>query len=448
MNNQIEGLKIRDVSIILLLTAAVLFAASIICSINTSNRYRRIENVTNDYTRTQSDIFSLKSASDFLTSKARQYVMTGEANYAIEYFLEVDFTKRRDKAVSNIKLATSQVGVGAADDIEDALAKSNTLMEYELYAMALVASVNKDPHLPDKIGSYNFSSNDLLLSPEEKKEKAYSLIFGKNYSAQKLSIDTSVANASEDLLGDLEKYKRLCTQEYNRSFNILISLLISAALVFTTFTVALFLMVLKPLKFAINAIKEEQLIPEGTSYELNYLAHTYNIVYEDNATTRLHLRQKAEHDFLTGLLNRAAFTNLKEFYSKSSSGIALLLIDLDYFKSINDTYGHETGDKALKFVSELLRESFRSNDFPVRYGGDEFAVIMTEIAQFQKSVIEYKLNYLNDCLQNKCPDGLPKMSVSVGIAFSQQGFTEDLIEKADMALYQTKKNGRCGFTFA
>jgi len=121
---------------------------------------------------------------------------------------------------------------------------------------------------------------------------------------------------------------------------------------------------------------------------------------------------------------------------------------VDKFKTVNDTYGHAVGDLALKKVASLLEECFRSNDFPIRYGGDEFTVIMTEITPEQKGVIERKLKYINNTLQSLVDEEIPKLSVSVGIAFSEQGFSEDLFEKADGALYKTKENGRCGYTFA
>lgn len=201
--------------------------------------------------------------------------------------------------------------------------------------------------------------------------------------------------------------------------------------------------VLKPLTVSIAAIQEEQLIPYSRSYELNYLAATYNTVYEENASTKLHLKNKAERDELTGLLNRSAFNSLVEFYKNANEPLALLIMDVDYFKTVNDTYGHAVGDLALKKVANLLQECFRSNDFPVRYGGDEFVVIMTELNPEQKGVIMRKISYINDTLQHT-KDDIPPLSVSVGVAFSEHGFAENLFERADGALYQTKQNGRRG----
>ena len=446
--NKIYGLNIKKLSFTLIILEAAFFTASLFTAVTTASRYKQIEQVTNDYINTQEEINCLKTASDFLTSKARQYVMTEDPDYAIVYFEEVNYTKRRESCVANIKKAVSSIGMETANNIEKALSKSNTLMHDEVYAMSLIASMNMTKNLPVEITSYDLPEKDRILSSTEKKEKAYNMIFGKNYTSSKTSIDYSVSKASEDLLGVLYAHKAKCTAEYNLSYFFLKIFIFMSALTFALISFSMIFFVLHPLRLSIDAIKKEELIPSTSTYEINYLATTYNEVYENNARTRFHLKQKAEHDALTGLLNRGAFENLKTFYSNASEPIAFMFIDVDNFKTINDTYGHETGDKALKRIAGLLNECFRINDFPARYGGDEFAVIMTEITQANKGVLERKLTYINESLQNDLKDGLPKLSVSVGIAFSDYGFTDYLMEQADKALYTTKANGRCGYTFA
>lgn len=182
------------------------------------------------------------------------------------------------------------------------------------------------------------------------------------------------------------------------------------------------------------------------SYEFKYLALTYNNIFELNAANETVLRHQAEHDPLTGIINRGAFDHLKQLFKAKLDPIALLIIDVDKFKLVNDGYGHETGDKVLQKVARLLEESFRSTDFPARIGGDEFAVIITDITEDLKSVIENKINLLNDMLLHP-DDGLPAVSLSVGAAFSDCGFADELYSQADEALYDVKKHGRCGLKF-
>lgn len=446
----IRGINLKKLSTILIAIEAILFVLAILFSVEVYINHTRVDKITDDYIKIQSDIYNLQTASDFLSAKSRQFVMTGEAIFAREYFEEVNETKRRDNAVDNIKDMVSDVGYGATGHIEKALEKSNNLMVREIHAMALVASLDEGDAaaaLPQEIKSYSLSEKELNLPPQERREKAYSLVFGDGYSEEKLSIRQSVDNATDNLLGELGNYKASCSIRYQISFVILMVLLASSVTTFAAIAICLFRLVLHPLTVSISSIQEENLIPFCNSFELNYLAATYNNAFEANAKTRLHLKSKAERDELTGLLNRSAFNDLATFYKDASEGLAFLIIDVDNFKTINDTYGHAIGDEALKRVASLLEECFRSNDFPIRYGGDEFVVIMTELSPGQSGVIKRKIDYINSTLQNPIDD-IPKLSVSVGIAFSNQGFTSDLFEKADEALYQTKENGRCGYTFA
>ena len=121
-------------------------------------------------------------------------------------------------------------------------------------------------------------------------------------------------------------------------------------------------------------------------------------------------------------------------------------MDVDKFKTVNDQYGHEMGDKVLKKVAKLLVESFRSSDYAARIGGDEFAVILPEVEEDRKAVIEEKIKKINNVLTNP-ENNMPKTSVSVGVAFSSSGFNDDLYKKADAALYVTKERGRQGCSF-
>lgn len=445
----IKGLNIKKLSTVLILIEAILFICSIICSIEVFISHRNVNQITDEYIGIQSDIYSLQSASDLMSAKCRQYVMTGEKNFAYEYFKEVNETQRRDNAVANIKARISNIGYGASSLIEEALNKSNTLMEKEIHAMALVAALDEnEEYFLNELTNYKLTAEEMAMSPIEKREKAYSLVFGDGYSFEKLSIRESVDKASGNLLGEVGDYKLSCSKYYRLSFLLLMVLLALSLVTFAVIAICLFRFVLRPLETSIAAIQDEKLIPLCNSYELNYLAATYNVAYEENATTRLHLKNKAERDELTGLLNRSAFTGLVDFYKDANEELAFLIIDVDNFKTINDTYGHAIGDMALQKVSSLLKECFRSNDFPIRYGGDEFVVIMTELSEEQKGVIKRKLEYINNTLQKGDSDQIPKLSVSVGVAFSKHGFDKDLFEKADTALYQTKQNGRCGYSFA
>ena len=98
---------------------------------------------------------------------------------------------------------------------------------------------------------------------------------------------------------------------------------------------------------------------------------------------------------------------------------ALIILDVDSFKQINDTYGHAAGDAALKRVAGLLMRTFRSIDYVCRLGGDEFAIIMVEMTSGLKYTIQEKIQSINETL--KTADGdIPATSLSVGVAFSDR----------------------------
>jgi diguanylate cyclase (GGDEF)-like protein len=155
----------------------------------------------------------------------------------------------------------------------------------------------------------------------------------------------------------------------------------------------------------------------------------------------LAVRWQAEHDALTGLLNRAAFQNTCAVLAQSKKPLALLVIDVDRFKDINDTYGHHTGDRALIKVSRLLTEHFRADDIIVRYAGDEFVVILTGMMPEKFHSVAEKITLINQLLKTPLDD-IPPLSISVGVAFSPHGYRDDLFFQADQALYRAKEHGR------
>lgn len=144
------------------------------------------------------------------------------------------------------------------------------------------------------------------------------------------------------------------------------------------------------------------------------------------------------------LLNRRSFDQILSLYEKDRSSFALILADVDVFKQINDTCGHDTGDRILKRVAALLHTTFRSTDCVCRIGGDEFAVIMVDMSRELYYTITDKIAEINGLLAVP-EDGLPAVSLSAGVAFSDEnGFCGSLFRAADSALYTAKAHGRCG----
>ena len=198
----------------------------------------------------------------------------------------------------------------------------------------------------------------------------------------------------------------------------------------------------RPLMKMAHGMKEKEVIPPSGAEELRIVTRTYNRIAEEHRETTERLTYEAMHDALTGLLNRKAY---EVFYRDTDlEHAAALMIDVDDFKSINDTYGHDMGDRILRRVAEVLVHSFRSVDQIYRIGGDEFAVIMTRANSSMRDVVLDKINRANHVLLQGQGD-LPPASLSVGVAFCDRKNPQgDLLKDADSALYRVKQAGRCG----
>jgi two-component system cell cycle response regulator len=155
-------------------------------------------------------------------------------------------------------------------------------------------------------------------------------------------------------------------------------------------------------------------------------------------------------DALTGLHNRrymeAHLGNLAQRATHSERTLALLMIDIDHFKKINDTYGHPVGDEVLRTVAERLQNSVRPFDTVARWGGEEFMVVMPDSDEKVGRVVAERLRAKVGQVPvttSQTPDGIP-VTISVGIAASQpNGFDPAvIIQAADAALYRAKEGGR------
>jgi len=164
------------------------------------------------------------------------------------------------------------------------------------------------------------------------------------------------------------------------------------------------------------------------------------------------IRHMARHDSLTGLPNRAAFQEaMKRALKLARRGdkIAVLCLDLDNFKTVNDTLGHVAGDKLLRCVSQRLKDLMRNADMVARLGGDEFAVLQfgVESPEYAGSFAKRIIAAIN---QPYDLDGhLVVVSTSIGIALAPNDgtSTQQLLRNADMALYRAKSGGRSAFRY-
>lgn len=172
----------------------------------------------------------------------------------------------------------------------------------------------------------------------------------------------------------------------------------------------------------------------------------FYVTIRDNTTEQKDLQRQAfnaHHDALTKVFNRAGYDDIME--NVDLARCFLLLIDLDSFKAVNDDNGHVIGDKVLVKVTEAMSSHFRDGDSVCRIGGDEFAIVLTNVDNRTPDVVKDKIDEINKELSKDT--NLPSISISAGGAFGKDAENAyELYNNADHALYETKFSGKKGFT--
>lgn len=160
------------------------------------------------------------------------------------------------------------------------------------------------------------------------------------------------------------------------------------------------------------------------------------------------LYKQAMTDALTGLYTRVYMNEaLRRIFSiqdrNPATMLAVIIFDIDHFKRVNDTYGHNTGDEVLKAVAGAIRETVRDSDIPVRMGGEEFAVFITGKDAATAEQIAERVRQRVEGLIFQPPMEEERITISAGVTLRRpEQLLDDLIHQADSALYRAKKTGR------
>jgi diguanylate cyclase (GGDEF)-like protein len=202
----------------------------------------------------------------------------------------------------------------------------------------------------------------------------------------------------------------------------------------------------------------ERTRPNGTVLEIRGMplagggfVTTYLDVTEQRRTQAL-IAHMAHHDTLTNLPNRALFSDrLKTAIAmaKRSGLMAIHYIDVDNFKPVNDTFGHQAGDELLIAIADRLRRTVRENDTVARLGGDEFAIIQTGIREKMDAAVLARRTLAELGRDFDIGGGRVRVGASIGVAFAPLDGVDmdEVLVKADSALYRSKSCGRSRFTF-
>jgi len=399
----------------LIVLTAVVFVFIILISYAVNKNFGRLKKSLNRYIVSSQSFEMIKSSSNELTELVRLFVINHDERFALSYVDIIENNRSQKSALESLRSVYPENDT-AFDRLELAISQADNLIELELYDMRLCyeAIGKSEDEIPELIRNIRLSDEDKKLSKEKMQELAVKKIFGNGYLIYKLRVDEScfvtVKIISNEIKNELDFNSESLARNLDR-LRILILLLL-----------------------VINALSMIGL------REFKTISSSYRKIYELDRRRAHILLKNAEYDALTGILNRRAYEELCQSSREQRMSIALLLIDMDNFKKINDTYGHAGGDAALKALAEILKDTFRNGDYVARIGGDEFAAVLTDFKPEGFRIVTEKISFINEQLSRI--ENIRDVSVSVGIAFAAEGYSEELYKQADKALYAVKASGK------
>ena len=385
-----------------------------------------------------------QDGSNYLTEQARLFTLWGDIEYLDNYFTEENETRRVELAAEKLREYSWDSDNYAY--ISTAFQLSRALTEIDYRAMRfMLEAMGVDPaEWPQELLDTVLSEEEAALSKYEKVEAAQRLLRSVTYQEKRDSIASSITVYRDTMAA---KTRDQQTKAADRVYTSLWLLgFLSVLLVVSIFAswALVYLLIVKPIARSIGYVRRCELVPVRGAVELRELVSAYNEMFEENQEKQRIIRREAERDALTELLNRRCFERTLGAYKQADEPFALVLVDIDTFKTINDTMGHSVGDAVIKRVASALSSAFRGGDHICRIGGDEFAVIVSDITKTDADVICRKMAAINERLSVP-EDGVPTVSLSSGVAFANnKKAAERIFENADEALYRVKKNGRNG----
>ncbi len=439
--------KANSVSKANIVITIILAVVCVFICLLVQQQFNAVEDESDSYIECESALSEFEQVSEYLTEQARKAATTGKIEYVNAYCAELKSTKSREAALERFKAQTGE-DASAYKSLLVAMSRSDELATTEIRAMRLAMEGYgvDESKWPEDVREVSLASSEDKLTAQEKQSKASKLIYSDAYESMCQEIRNNIERAQDALTQSTKNSQGHAVSVFNDAFLKLELLFAAFALLALAMCVLMRKSVVKPLVHYNKSIENGEIFPVEGVAELRKLANTYNRVYRENQETQKLIKHQAGHDPLTGLLNRGSYDKLVELYEQDGMQFARILVDVDTFKQVNDTYGHEAGDQILKRVAQLLTTTFRSIDYVCRIGGDEFAVIMVEMTSDLAYNVHEKVAHMNEVLATAKGE-LPGVSLSVGVAFADRDNPAgSLFTDADKALYHTKENGRCGCT--
>lgn len=414
-NNRSETLSLLG-SFLIVLTAIV-FVLILFISYAVNQNFKTLKASTNRFITSTQSFETIRSSSNELTELVRLFVINHDEQFALSYIDIIENNRSQKNALENLRPLYPD-GDFTIKRLENSLMQADNLIALDLYNMRLCyeAIGKRAEEIPERIRNIKIKPADEKLSKEEMQNLAVKNVFGNGYLIYKFRVDENCFLTVKAISDEIKQTLDADSEKLGRNLDRLRILIL--------------------LLLVINALSSIGL------KEFKSVTSSYNKIYEIGERRTRTLLKNAEYDALTGILNRRAYEQICQNSSEQKRSIALLLIDMDDFKSINDTYGHIGGDTALKSLATILSETFRNGDYVARIGGDEFAAVLTDFKEDGFKIVTEKIDSINEQLSGL--ENIRNVSISVGMAFSPNGYSEELYKKADKALYAVKNSGKKG----
>ena len=448
-----KGIGLKWLGVLLGILSILVSALLLIASYRISASSKAVQDASDAYINSQIAANQLKQGSDNLTTDVRSFVVTGKTKYLDYYFKERMELKTFDNAYEQLKPLLADESLTSSlkmiNDYEDKLKE----LEAKAILMAMEYYDIQDQKYHDNLSDYKLTTYEESLPIEEKRDKSISLAFGGDselvhygdYDMYKKIVNDNIEIFIKQLASATQNDQADSMKSLDNSVNALRRMTIYSMLFLMLMAFTILNFVVRPLLKNIEHINTHDYLEEEGVYEIKYLATSYNQMMSRVNDNQKKLSYEASHDALTGLFNRQAYLdNIRTF---EGSKICFLHLDVDNFKFINDTYGHDVGDRYLKKVATVLEHSFRKGDQVYRLGGDEFAVIMDEIVEENAQIVIDKIELIETALTDGS-DGVPVSAVSAGATFyNGEGEVDRVYKEADLALYAAKNSGKGKLVF-
>ena len=439
-----KGISLRTVYIWLIISAVLLGALMFASTFFLSAKFQDVTTLSEQHIKLRKDALELMDASDYLTENVQRFTVEGDMHFLNEYFKEAFEMQHRENAIE--KMSSETDSTIAIQKLQDALDGSNALMSREYYAMRLVIEAKGYTEYPEELQSVKLSTKDKALSAQDKMRLATEMVLDNEYYAQKNQIRKNMRWSLDEIEKEVNESDTAALDSLRKELLLVRSVIVLQAIGVIFLVWLTSHLGIHPILRAVEKIKKNSRLQESGAREFRYLVRSYNKMYDMYQRSLERLNFKASHDELTGVLNRAGYESVLEAVELDST--CLFLLDIDNFKGINDTYGHEIGDKALIKAAQVLKKNFRPDDYICRIGGDEFVVFMCHTPTVEKDMLAAKMDAINAELGIGEED-LPPISMSIGIVHgSDVSGTEDVLVKVDEAMYRAKQKGKHTYSFS